>query len=171
MRYNAIDAHFRSTFEEASPDNSEADANGAIVVHSGNRIPGIPPQSAKLRIDWDAAPGLALGASLSAVSSQYARGDENNADRGGRVPGYSVVNLDAQYALAPRVTLVAQVDNLLDRRYANFGLLGANVFTGHDRSFGPASGIAPIEEQFRALGAPRGVWVGVRVEFDAARKT
>ena len=167
LRYNAIDARFRSTFEEASPDNSEADANGAIVVRSGSRIPGIPLQSARLRIDWDAAPGLGLGASLAATSSQYARGDENNADRSGRVPGYLLVNLDAQYAVTSQVTLFAQVDNLFDRRYANFGLLGSNVFTGPDRSFGPAAGIAPIAEQFRALGAPRGVWVGVRVTFDA----
>jgi outer membrane receptor protein involved in Fe transport len=115
-----------------------------------------------MRIDWDAAARVAIGASLIASSSQYARGDENNADRAGRVPGYFVVHLDAQYQPAPRVTLFAQVDNLFDRRYANFGLLGSNVFTGPERSFGPAAGIAPAAEQFRALGAPRGVWVGIR---------
>ena len=167
LRYNALDARFRSTFEAASPDNSEADANGAIVVRSGNRIPGIPVHSAKMRVDWAAAPGLGVGASLVAASSQYARGDENNADRAGRVPGYFVVHLDAQYALTPRVTLFAQLDNLFDRHYANFGLLGSNVFTGPDRSFGPAVGVAPVIEQFRALGAPRGVWAGIRVTFDA----
>ena len=122
--------------------------------------------SAKLRIDWDAAPGLAIGASLVAVSTQYARGDENNADRSGRVPGYFVAHLDAQYRVTPHVTLFAQVDNLFDRRYANFALLGSNVFTGPDRSFGPADGVAPVAEQFRALGAPRGIWAGVRVAFD-----
>ena len=167
LRYNALDARFRSTFEAASPDNSEADANGAIVVRSGNRIPGIPVHSAKMRVDWAAAPGLGVGASLVAASSQYARGDKNNADRAGRVPGYFVVHLDAQYALTPRVTLFAQVDNLFDRHYANFGLLGSNVFTGPDRTFGPAVGVAPVIEQFRALGAPRGVWAGIRVTFDA----
>jgi hypothetical protein len=60
-------------------------------------------------------PGMALGASFVAASSQYANGDENNADRKGRVPGYFVVNLDAQYALTPHVTLFAQIDNLFDR--------------------------------------------------------
>jgi iron complex outermembrane recepter protein len=169
LRYNAIDARYRSTFDAASPANSEADANGGIVVHAGDRIPGIPVQSAKVRIDWDAAPGMALGASLVAASSQYANGDENNADRSGRVPGYFVVNLDAQYALTPHVTLFAEIDNLFDRQYANFGLLGSNVFTGPQRSFGPAAGIAPVAEQFRALGAPRGIWVGVRVAFGEPR--
>lgn len=170
LRYNAIDARFRSTFEAASPDNSEADANGAIVVHPGDRIPGIPAQSAKIRVDWDANPRLAIGASLVATSSQYPRGDENNRDRTGRVPGYFVVHLDAQYELLPRVTLFAQVDNLFDRRYANFGLLGSNVFTGPGRSFGPAQGIAPLVEQFRALGAPRSISAGVRVAFDGPPK-
>jgi outer membrane receptor protein involved in Fe transport len=170
LRYNAIDARFRSTFEAESPANSEADANGAIIVRPGNRIPGIPVHSAKMRIDWDAAPGLAVGASLVAASSQYARGDENNADRAGRVPGFLVVSLDAEYRVASRVTVFAQVDNLFDRRYANFGLLGENVFTGPDRTFGPAAGVAPASEQFRAPGSPRGAWVGVRVRFDAPQK-
>jgi iron complex outermembrane receptor protein len=171
LRYNAIDARFRSTFAAASPDNSMADANGAIIVRSGDRIPGIPAQSAKMRVDWDAAAGLEAGASIIAAASQFARGDENNADRSGRVPGYLVVHLDMQYRLSPRVTLFAEVDNLFDRRYANFGLLGANVFTGPDRSFGPVAGVAPVTEQFRALGAPRGVWAGVRIAFDGASTT
>jgi iron complex outermembrane recepter protein len=165
LRYNAIDARYRSTFDAASASNSAADANGGIVVHAGNHIPGIPVQSAKMRIDWDVTAGLAFGASLVAASSQYAVGDENNADRSGRVPGYFVVHMDAQYQVTPHVALFGQIDNLFDRRYANFGLLGSNVFTGPGRSFGPAAGIPAIPEQFRALGAPRGVFVGVRVAF------
>ena len=165
LRYNAIDARFRSAFEVPSPDNSSADGNGAITVRSGNRIPGVPVHSGKMRVDWEAAPGLAIGASLVAASSQYARGDENNADRAGRVPGYFVAHLDAQYQLTRRVMLFAGIDNLFDRHYSNFGLLGSNAFTGPDRSFGPAAGIAPRAEQFRALGAPRAISAGVRVSF------
>jgi iron complex outermembrane recepter protein len=165
LRYNAIDARYRSTFDAASASNSAADANGGIVVHAGNHIPGIPVQSAKMRIDWDVTAGLAFGASLVAASSQYAVGDENNADRSGRVPGYFVVHMDAQYQVTPHVALFGQIDNLFDRRYANFGLLGSNVFTGPGRSVGPFAGIPAIPEQFRALGAPRGVFVGVRVAF------
>ena len=168
LRYSATDARFRSPFTAVSPANSQADAAGAIAVQPGDRMPGIPLHSAKLRIDWEAAPGLTIGASVIAASSQYARGDENNADAGGRVPGYAVVHLDAEYRVTRTVTLFAQVDNLFDRRYANFGLLGANVFTGPDRTFGPAQGIAAVNEQFRALGAPRGIWAGVRVSFDDA---
>jgi outer membrane receptor protein involved in Fe transport len=162
LRYNVIDARFRSTFEAESAANSEADARGAIVAQPGDRIPGIPVHAAKLRVDWDASPRLTLGASIAAASSQYARGDENNRDRSGRVPGYAVAHVDAEYRLSPRVALFAQVDNLFDRHYANFGLLGSNAFTGPDRTFGPAAGVAAAPEQFRALGAPRGVFAGVR---------
>ena len=167
LRYSMLDARFRSPFSAASPANSEADAGGAIDVRPGNRIPGIPAQSGKLRVDWDAAPGLSLGASAVVVARQYARGDENNADRSGRVPGYGVVHVDAEYRLTPRVTLFAQIDNLFDRRYANFGLLGENAFTGPDRTFGPTAGVAPVFEQFRALGEPRTLVASVRVAFDA----
>ena len=166
FRYNAIDARFRSAFSAESPSNSEAGSDGDILVRPNDRIPGIPVHTAKLRLDWDAAPGLALGASLQAASNQYAQGDENNSDRSGRVPGYAVVHADAQYALTRDVTLFAQIDNLFDHRYANFGLLGMNAFTGPGRTFGPAVGIAPVAEQFRALGAPRGAWIGVRIAFD-----
>ena len=56
----------------------------------------------------------------------------------------------------------AQVDNLFDRRYCTFKLLGSNAFNGPNRSFGPAGGIAPVSEQFVAVGAPRTISVGLR---------
>jgi len=167
FRYNAIDARFRSTFEAESPNNSEADAEGGIIVRPGNRIPGIPVHSAKLRVEWEVSSALFVGGSVAATSRQYAHGDENNADRSGQVPGFAVVHLDAQYRVGRAVTFFAQIDNLFDRRHANFGLLGSNVFTGPDQTFGPAAGIAPIHEQFRALGGPRGIFAGVRVTLDA----
>ena len=169
LRYNHLDATFRSAFTAASPNNSSADANGAIAVSPGDRIPGIPADSAKLRIDWDPSERFALGATLVYASSQYAHGDENNQDRNGRVPGYAFANLDAQFTLTTDLLLFATVSNVTNRRYQNFGLLGANAFTGPDRSFGPAQGIAPEPEQFRGLGAPRGFWVGLRYSFGNTR--
>jgi outer membrane receptor protein involved in Fe transport len=167
FRYNLIDARFRSTFEAESPNNSEADDEGGILVRPGNRIPGIPMQTAKLRVDWDVSSAMTVGASIAAASSQYAHGDENNADVSGRLPGYAVVHVDAQYRITPRVTLFAQIENLFDRRYASFGLLGSNVFTGPGQSFGPAADVAPAAEQFRALGSPRGIFAGMRVTLDS----
>ncbi len=123
-------------------------------------------QSAKLRVDWDVAAGFAIGViARRRVEPVCERRREQRRSRAGASRATCVANLDAQYEIRPRVTLFAQVDNLFDRQYANFGLLGSNVFTGPQRSFGPAAGIAPVAEQFRALGAPRGIWVGVRVAF------
>ncbi len=169
MHYSHIDATFRSAFVAASPNNSSADAAGAIQVRPGDRLPGIPADSLKLRADLDLEAQWALGASVVLTSSQYARGDENNRDAAGRIPGYAVVGLDARWNLTPAVQWVAGADNLFDRRYQNFGQLGANAFTGPDRSFGPALGIDPVREQFRAVGAPRTLWIGVRYTLGAPR--
>ena len=166
-RYSHIEATFRSTFAAASPNNSTADASGAITVRPGDRIPGIPADSFKLRADLDLPAGWSVGASLVVASGQYARGDENNSDRRGRVPGYAVIDIDARWRPARDWELFATISNLLDRRYENFAVLGANVFNGPDRSFGPALGLAPTSEQFRALGTPRDAWIGVRYAFGA----
>jgi iron complex outermembrane recepter protein len=169
-RYNHLDATFQSTFVAASPNNSTADANGAITVSPGDRIPGIPINSAKLRAEYNAGARWAIGATVVYASSQYAHGDENNQDVHGQVPGYTAVNLDTQFQITPELQLFANISNLFNRAYQNFGLLGANAFTGPDRTFGPALGIDPVSEQFRGLGAPRGFWIGLRYTFGATRR-
>ena len=60
------------------------------------------------------------------------------------------------------IELFARINNLFDRRYANFGVLGANFFTGPGGSF-DAGNVQP--EQFRTPGLPRAVWVGLRYEI------
>lgn len=109
---------------------------------------------------------MELGAGLIAASRQYAHGDENNADRNGRLPGYAVVNLDAHYDMTPQSSLFALVNNVFDQRYYNFAVLGSNAFTGPGNTFGPALGLEPMAEQFRAVGTPRGISVGLRYRFD-----
>jgi len=162
LRYSHIDATYRSEFSAASPNNSSADATGAIRVLPGNRIPGIPADSLKLRGDFDIDARWAIGAGVVLASSQFAHGDENNRDVGGRIPGYAVADVDLRFQPDNSWQIFATVANLFDRHYQNFGLLGANVFTGPDRTFGPSLGLAPVAEQFRAVGAPRTVWIGVR---------
>jgi outer membrane receptor protein involved in Fe transport len=163
-RYNHLDATFRSSFRAASPNNSQA-SDGAIDVHPGDRIPGLPADSLKFRIGYERGT-MSAGASLVATSSQFAHGDENNADRQGKLPGYALVDLDGEYRVTPALELFAQISNLFDVRYSNFGLLGLNAFTGPGQTFGPAQGIAATAEQFRAPGAPRGIFVGLRYRFD-----
>jgi outer membrane receptor protein involved in Fe transport len=161
-RYARIDATFRSSFTAHSPFNSTADANGDIAVQPGDRIPGIPRDTLKLLVRYESG-GAALGARLGLFSGQYARGDENNGDRNGRVPAYAVAGLDAHWDLARGWRLYAVVDNLFDRRYESFGTLGGNFFTGAQNSFDAASVRA---EQFRTPGAPRAAWIGLAWQLD-----
>ncbi|MFZ2649963.1 MAG: TonB-dependent receptor, partial [Burkholderiaceae bacterium] len=162
-RYSFIDATYRTGFIENSPSNSSADANGDIQVQAGHRVPGVPRQSLHLRLDLDATESLSLGANVVTSSSSHARGDENNQDLSGAVPGYAVLNLDGRYRLGKHFEAFARINNVFDRRYANFGILGQNVFTGPGRSFDPAN---PANESFRGLGAPRGAWLGLRYDWD-----
>jgi outer membrane receptor protein involved in Fe transport len=160
-RYARVNATFESPFTAFSPNNSSADAAGDIHVEPGNRIPGIPRDAVKLRGELDAFGRATFGATLLAFSSQYARGDENNQDRNGQVPGYAVLNLDARWRFTGDWELFATVTNLFDRTYASFGVLGANFFTGPGNSF-DAGNIQP--EQFRTPGMPLAAWVGLRYE-------
>ena len=102
------------------------------------------------------------GTTLSRSSSIYARGDENNQDANGKVPGYTTVNLDTQFRLSKNVELFARVNNLFNQQYANFGTLGRNLFTGPNNSI---SGSNARSEQFLGYGALRGAWVGLRYKW------
>ncbi|MGZ5583366.1 MAG: TonB-dependent receptor [Usitatibacter sp.] len=162
LRYSFVDATFRTSFLERSPNNSSADASGDILVVPGNRIPGIPRQSFKLSADYGPDEAWALGMSARCASAVVARGDENNRDVNGAIPGYCVVDLHGRWRLAPNADIFAFVDNLLDKRYAGAGLLGRNFFSGPGHGFAPDDAAA---EQFRGMGAPFGAWIGVRYQW------
>ena len=163
LRYNFIDASYRTGFVENSPSNSTADANGAITVKRGDRFPSIPRHALKVRGELNLTAPWRIAANLQIASQQYARGDENNLDANGRVPGYALLNIDTRYQITAKLQLFARVDNVFNRRYANFGVLGHNVFTGAGQGFDPANARA---EQFRGNGTPRGAWAGVQYAFD-----
>ena len=170
VRYSLIEATFRTAFSESSPFNSSADAAGAIQVSPGDRIPGIPRQTLKVAADLDLTARCSLGASLMAASGVYARGDENNADRNGPLPGYLVLNLEGRYRPAAGFELFVRVNNALDARYYDFGILGENFFTGPGNTFGPAAGVAPAPAQFRGPGVPLGAWLGIRYGFGTGQE-
>jgi outer membrane receptor protein involved in Fe transport len=126
--YGFVAATYQSPFTVFSPNNS-ADAAGDIQVNPGDRIPGIPATTLKLRVQYAPTERATIAASLLAFSSQYARGDENNQDGNGPVPGYAIVNLDAQWEVARGLQMFASVMNL-STGAATFGALGANFFSG-----------------------------------------
>jgi outer membrane receptor protein involved in Fe transport len=155
--YSYLQATFESPLTIHSPANSSADlVTGDIEVKRGDRLTAVPTHSLRLRGEYQGE-RLALGASLIAVGRQYARGDENNQDINGRLPAYAVVNLDGSWKLDKGWEIIGRVNNLFDRRYDAFAVLGTNFFRS-----GGFDATTAAAEQFRSPGAPRGVWIGLR---------
>jgi outer membrane receptor protein involved in Fe transport len=160
--YALVDATYQSAFDVRSPLNTSADDDGNIRVRRGDAMPGIARHSLKLRADYEPGAGWEFGAGLVAVGNAFARGDENNLDARGKVPGHALLNLDMQRDLGAGWELAARIDNVFDRTYATFGVLGANAFTGPGRGF---AGDNPVGDQFRGYGMPRSLVVNLRYRW------
>jgi outer membrane receptor protein involved in Fe transport len=156
---------------------------GTISVVPGDRLPLVPKQTFKAFVGYDFGETLALNLDFRASDGAYARGNENNAHQPdgtyylgpGKTAGYGVLDLGLSYKPTPKLTFFAQIDNLLNRKYATAAQLGAQGFDadGHfvARPF-PAVANAPGDESypvprttFFAPGAPRLIWAGVRYSF------
>src|SRR5260221_1656369 len=159
--YSYVRAEFLTPFRALSPNNSSRNAAGEIQVEPGNRIAGIPRSQLKLVGEWIYAPRASVGLGWAWFDRQYARGDENNLDVHGPLPYYGVAQAFARYRPSRDWDLYLKVDNVFDRRYSSFGLLGSNFFTGPGNTYDPA-GARP--EQFLAPGAPRSVWLALQYE-------
>lgn len=154
--YSYIEATFEDDFSVLSPNHPSANADGEISVQTGDRLPGLPKSLFKFGIDYEITPAFKLGATLVYNSSQVLRGDEAN--ELSEVGGYSVIDLRMSYLVAQNFLLFAKVSNVLDTEYENFGLLGES----------PAEllpDLSDLRSVFLGAGAPRGAWVGMRVEF------
>jgi outer membrane receptor protein involved in Fe transport len=159
LHYSYIDASYQTAFVERSASNSSADANGNIVVRPGNKMPGVPQNTIKLLLDYPVTPDWHVGTNLVYRSAIYARGDENNQDKNGMIAGYTVTNIVTTYAITEQLETFARIDNLFNRQYADFGVLGQNFFNGPGHTF---DGSNTSNEQFIAPSAPRGIWIGLR---------
>lgn len=166
--YTYLEATYQTPLILNSPDNSSAapltcPACEDIQVRPGNRIPGIPRHVVKLRAEYS---GTHYSVAIEGLgqSNLFARGDENNQDINGPIPGYILLNMDAHCQISSAWHVYARVDNLLNRRYSTYGVLGQNVFTGPGDSFDP-TGASWRNEQFRTVGVPRGAWVGVELKL------
>ena len=119
-----------------------------------------------------------------AISSSYARGNENNAYKAdgvyyqgpGVTPGYAVTNFRAHYDLARHFQLSVQIDNLFNKEYYTaaqladtaYNPLGTAVVTRPFAQYttGPEAGSYPAQAvTFFAPGAPRRAWAELRVKF------
>lgn len=182
-----LEAHGQWGAWRASADYSYLratyDANGTlftgartVTVGPGTPIAGLPRHTLKLGLDWEAQPGLVLGADLQAVSRAALQGnedgliadaeDDEDARRGDwRIRGHAVVNLHASWRVRPGWELFARVGNLFDRRYESFGAIAVDMFP-EGRLLQPHAGaVEPAHARFVAPGAPRTFNAGVRYRF------
>jgi outer membrane receptor protein involved in Fe transport len=157
--------------------------DGVITVQPGDRIPLIPKQTGKAYLDFQATSKLLFDFNEVAISSSYARGNENNAYQPDGVyylgpgvsPGYAVTNFRAHYDLTKHVQLAVQIDNLFDRHYYTGAQLANTILTGQGSiqtlpfqayCNGPYAGSAPAQSvTFFTPGAPRRAWVELKVKF------
>jgi outer membrane receptor protein involved in Fe transport len=184
--YTYLDATYQSAETVSGSSNSTNDVaatgakglDGAIEVRPGDRIPLVPAHMLKTFADIRATSRLSLDVDIVAVSSSYARGNENNQHEPdgiyylgpGTSDGYGVLNLGGRYQLNHRLQLLVQIDNLLDRRYNTAAQLGPTGFTDTGTFIArplPASGgeFPILHATFYAPGAPTTFWAGLRVKF------
>ena len=185
--YTFLDATFQSSETVGGSGNSANDLalkgfrgqEGVQKIQAGNRIPLIPQHIVKAFVDYQATSKFTLDLDFRAVSSAFARGNENNLSKPdgtyyigqGTSPGYGVVNLGARYQVVKHLQAYIQVNNLLDRKYYTGAQLGATGFTAAGnfiaRPFPVASnGAYPIvQTTFFAPAAPLGVTGGIRLTF------
>jgi iron complex outermembrane recepter protein len=159
-----VQATFRSPLRVPSPSNPFRDDNGDIQVRPGNRLPGIPKHRLKLGADYNVLPQWTVGGAASLVSNLYYVGDESN--QLAPIPGYTVVNLHSTYRPIPHLEIFATLDNLLNRKYATWGILSNP--TGIGVPGVPAAGVTngpDVDNRFQSPAAPFEIFGGVRITF------
>jgi len=160
--YSYVDASFESALTLPSRSNPFHDVNGDIQVQPGDRLPGIPQHRLKAGADFDIQPGWRLGATLVVVSGQTYFGDESN--QNAPMPGYHVVGLHSSYRVGRTMQVFATIRNLLNAKYATYGIFGDPTGVGAPGI--PAGAVANgpgVDDRFQSPAAPTSVYVGVRV--------
>jgi outer membrane receptor protein involved in Fe transport len=152
--YSYLKATFDDGFAVNSPNNPQADDDGMTLVSKGDDLPGLPDHSLKLGADYRFGEKAVVGLEMQYNSGIYLRGDEANLLD--KTDGYAVFSLFGQYDLNPAVSLTLRVDNLFDKEYETFGLLGEPEEVLGDGYEDP---------RFFSAGAPRAAWVGIKVNL------
>ena len=158
--YSYVASSYRSTIQIATADTNP------VPARPGDQLPSSPRHRGRIGVGMTRVLGeLALDAQFDvrAYSSQFLRGDEAN--RRTPVPGYAVagVDLNAQYE---RYTVRLEIDNLFDRRYDTFGVIGENSLGAPPGTAqpGPGSGEGELANFFTP-GLPRRIVVSIGARF------
>jgi iron complex outermembrane receptor protein len=164
LQYSYLKATFRSAFLEPSPANPFQDANGNVEVNVGDELPLIPKTRVKLGADVKVLPAWSVGGTLSYIGPSFYRGDEDNLNP--ELSGYTVASLRTSYQIIKNVLLFANIQNLFDRHYSTFGILGDP--TGVGAPGVPADGElgdSDVDPRFLSPAMPRAYFGGVKISF------
>jgi iron complex outermembrane receptor protein len=164
LQYSYLKAAFRSAFLEPSPANPFQDANGNVQVDVGDELPLIPKTRVKLGADVEVLPDWTVGGTWSYIGPSFYRGDEDNQNP--ELPGYTVASLRTSYQVTRHVLLFANIQNLFDRHYATYGILGDP--TGVGAPGVPADGALGdpgVDPRFQSPAMPRAYFGGLKVTF------
>ena len=145
LSYGFVDATYQTTAVLSN-------ALGSETVTPGSRIPSIPQNTVKFGAEYEIFHNLYFGGDLQYVSSQYARGDDQNIYP--QIPSYTVVNLNTRYVINKHIELFATGRNIFDNHYASFGQMGQNFFQNDQTA------------QFQGPGAVATGYAGVRVHWN-----
>ena len=151
LHATALKATFEEAFAVPSPHHPLA-AGSQLAIAPGDRLPLIPARLFKAGASLQLHPRLTLSGRLLHAASARLRGDEANLAP--PLASYTVLNLRLDLRLAQRLRIFADVDNVLNERYATFGVFGdADEVLGD--GYGP---------RFLTPAAPRGAWLGVELK-------
>jgi iron complex outermembrane recepter protein len=137
-------------------------------VRPGDRMPGVARHNLKLDAAWRPHEAWRFGLNLAAHSASFVRGNENNRHTpdgvtftgSGRVAGYALLNLSADWTPVPGWTIGLKLSNALNRHIATGGLLAQTAFTPQGVLLPPAEW---RQAQFVAPGAGRAVGVTLQL--------
>ncbi len=180
LAYSYVDATFQSAFVVNAESNSQADANGTILVQPGDHIPLVPQSTGRLILDYDFNKQLDLGANLIIVSGSFLHGNENNANVAGMtdaasgayipptatgwIPSYALLNFNGTYRFTKNFEIFARIVNALNKQYYTAGFLTSDAYNPNGTlrlnpdDWTNENGVVP--------GAPRGIWAGVRIHLN-----
>jgi outer membrane receptor protein involved in Fe transport len=184
--YTFLSATFRSEETvngESNSANEEAvrgkpGLEGSIEVEPGDQIPLIPRHMMKAFADVQVHPRVDVHLNVIGTGNSFARGNEHN-DHAvappyyvgeGMADGYAIVNLGVRVGVTSGLDVIAQFNNLFDRRYVTAAQLGPTGFTESGRfiarPFPAIGGEFPVTRStFVAPGAPLRAWFGLRARF------
>jgi len=162
LDYSYLEATFDDSFVVNSPHHPifEDDPTAPQIlgidklqVPGGASIPGIPRHMINAGMDFSFNEHVRLGADAAYRSGVYLRGDEANLLD--KTASYAVFNLHGEYRFDDTLSVFARIENLFDKDYETFGVLGdpTEVFP------------EMTDPRFLGAGPPFGAWVGVRLNL------